>query len=136
MNTCSIGTCTGKAAARGWCRKHYARWWRHGDPEHVGNGDHGSAGERLLRFISEPDSNGCANWTGATKGSDRRYGALKVDGTMVKAHRLVYEKFFGPIPDGHDLHHACDNSLCVNPFHCAPLPDGVHMSYTQQMRTP
>jgi hypothetical protein len=31
--TCSIGTCLDLVHARGWCRRHYARWLRHGDPE-------------------------------------------------------------------------------------------------------
>jgi len=31
--TCSIGTCAGPAYARGWCKGHYRRWQRHGDPE-------------------------------------------------------------------------------------------------------
>lgn len=30
--TCSIKGCQGQSRARGWCRKHYARWARHGDP--------------------------------------------------------------------------------------------------------
>lgn len=29
---CSIEDCEGSVEARGWCRKHYGRWYRHGDP--------------------------------------------------------------------------------------------------------
>lgn len=29
--TCSVPTCTNPAHARGWCRTHYNRWWKHGD---------------------------------------------------------------------------------------------------------
>lgn len=32
MNVCSIGGCTNKIEARGWCKKHWQRWWKHGDP--------------------------------------------------------------------------------------------------------
>lgn len=28
---CSVATCTKPAHARGWCRTHYNRWWKHGD---------------------------------------------------------------------------------------------------------
>lgn len=30
--TCSVEGCEGRAIARGWCRKHYTRWDRYGDP--------------------------------------------------------------------------------------------------------
>ncbi len=30
QDTCSL--CPNKKKGRGWCAKHYARWWRYGDP--------------------------------------------------------------------------------------------------------
>lgn len=30
--TCVIGGCDGDVLARGWCRKHYLRWYKHGSP--------------------------------------------------------------------------------------------------------
>lgn len=30
---CSIEGCDGSASSRGWCRKHYQRWLRRGDPD-------------------------------------------------------------------------------------------------------
>lgn len=32
---CKIDGCKREVEARGWCRKHYSRWWNHGDPETV-----------------------------------------------------------------------------------------------------
>ena len=32
MNTCKIEGCGSNVLARGWCRKHYLRWYKHGDP--------------------------------------------------------------------------------------------------------
>lgn len=29
---CSVDECTRKATKRGWCQKHYDRWYRNGDP--------------------------------------------------------------------------------------------------------
>lgn len=31
-STCSVSDCTNRHLARGWCKKHYHRWYRHGDP--------------------------------------------------------------------------------------------------------
>lgn len=32
LDTCSIDTCLNPPLARGWCNKHYQRWYKHGDP--------------------------------------------------------------------------------------------------------
>lgn len=32
---CSIENCESRSYSRGWCRKHYMRWWTHGDPEYI-----------------------------------------------------------------------------------------------------
>jgi hypothetical protein len=34
-STCSIPDCGRPAKARGWCRMHHHRWYRHGDPTYV-----------------------------------------------------------------------------------------------------
>ena len=32
---CSIDDCGRPHYGRGWCRHHYVKWWKHGDPEHA-----------------------------------------------------------------------------------------------------
>lgn len=65
--------------------------------------------------------NGCAEWTGVTirsNGRDsHRYGRFTRGGKKHLAHRYAYESRFGPIPDGLEVMHRCDNTLCVNPDH-------------------
>lgn len=90
----------------------------------------------LHRFWSkvEVQPNGCWHWTGTVKPNG--YGRLWLArGVMVHAHRLAYELFVGPIPDGKDVGHTChdrdlacvggvtcEHRLCVNPAHLAPMP--------------
>jgi hypothetical protein len=46
------------------------------------------------------------------------YGALRVRGRRsIRAHRLIYEMFVGPVPDDMHLDHLCRNRACVNPAH-------------------
>ncbi len=80
----------------------------------------------LDRFWAKVDRNGpipahrpelgpCWMWTAADNG--RGYGNLSVNGHRWLAHRFSYTIAHGPIPDGLDVLHACDNPPCVRPEH-------------------
>lgn len=46
------------------------------------------------------------------------YGKLSVGrGKQVRAHRYMYEKYKGKIPDGMNVLHTCDTPRCCNPDH-------------------
>lgn len=63
---------------------------------------------------------GCIVWTGAC--SPHGHGT---DGKR-KAHRVAYERFFGPVPRGHQVHHTCNNAGCCRPDHLLAISPKVH----------
>jgi hypothetical protein len=66
------------------------------------------------KWTPEPFS-GCWLWTGAL---DRwGYGAMKVDFTVGRAHRVAWNLLRGDIPEGLFVLHKCDTPSCVNPDH-------------------
>ena len=58
---------------------------------------------------------GCWQWRGPTNAFG--YGRFSFEGRTQVAHRLSYETFRGPIPDGMSVLHKCDNPSCINPEH-------------------
>lgn len=57
----------------------------------------------------------CWVWTGFR---DRKgYGRYR----QRAAHRVSYEVFIGPVPEGLQLDHLCRNRACVNPLHLEPV---------------
>lgn len=120
--TCSIDGCTNLARSRGWCKKHYTLWWRHGDPEPDGIIERMRGAPLEARFWAKVDTGGnggCWIWTAAT--FPEGYGLLGIDGVPRLAHRISYELTVGPIPDGAQLDHICRVRHCVNPDHLEPI---------------
>jgi hypothetical protein len=58
--------------------------------------------------------------------SHKKYGTLKRNGKVQPAHRYFYERHFGPLPPNKELHHLCEQKLCVNPDHLEPVTDTEH----------
>jgi HNH endonuclease len=112
---CSIEGCTAPSVTRGWCPAHRARWRRHGDPR-LGKPAHikGTV-EYRLKARSSLQPNGCILWNGAKTAAG--YGTLNVQNTRQLVHRLAYELYVGPIPEGLTLDHLCRTRACINPEH-------------------
>lgn len=69
--------------------------------------------ERFMRRVAKSD-NGCWIWTAARI---RGYGVFRVAGRNIRAPRVSYELFVGPVPRSLSACHHCDNPPCVNPAH-------------------
>lgn len=108
---CTIDGCDKPNDARGYCRKHYQRLMRVGDP---------TIGEALTRdevfarnYIVTPS--GCWQWTAALVSGG--YAAFWDGAASITGHRWSYQRFIGPIPDELHIDHLCRNRSCVNPLH-------------------
>lgn len=60
---------------------------------------------------------GCWEWVGAK--NDKGYGQIRIAGKWRYAHRVMYERTKGAIPEGRRwvIDHLCRNKSCVNPDH-------------------
>lgn len=111
--TCSVDDCMNPKRSRGFCVKHYERFMRHGDPTVT---HRYRAGDHMARFRSKVAEmpNGCHEWQAGKLG---KYGSFTVDGGAKVATRWLWEQVHGPIPEGIQVRHKCDNPPCVNIEH-------------------
>jgi hypothetical protein len=120
-STCSIPGCDRKHYGRGWCRRHWKKWRRNGDPL-AGRWEYlPTIEQRFWQKVEKTDT--CWWWRGALTPQDGGHfrGAFRVNGRLQKAHRVAYELVVGPIPDGLQIDHLCRNPQCVNPAHLEPV---------------
>jgi hypothetical protein len=82
---CSVDGCEGRFLARGWCRKHYQRWHKTGDPLQA-------------KFERAPNGSGWVNTNG--------YRMHLVDGRPTMEHRHVMAMHIGrPLLATEEVHH-------------------------------
>lgn len=116
--TCSLHECSSPSHCRGWCRKHYERWRKHGDPLRP------PFGAELERFEAKciegpvpqhrPDLGPCRLWIGALTWNG--YGRINATEHNY-AHRWAYVTFIGPIPAGLQVDHLCRVRNCTRETH-------------------
>lgn len=73
---------------------------------------------RIL-LSSTPCLDGCWKWNLSL---DRDgYGITTIKRVAKRAHKVAYEVFIGPVPEGLVLDHKCRVRHCVNPWHLEPV---------------
>lgn len=71
------------------------------------------------------DPSGCLLWTGAKNA--RGYGLISIGRKRPLVHRLVYEMFAEPIPEGLVIDHLCRVHACANVSHLEVVTQQVNI---------
>ncbi len=132
MKDCLIESCGKSAWQRGWCKAHYLRWYRHGDPLAGGpahEARHGSPEERYWRYLDPCRTDNEWLWTGHI--TENGYAQIRLpDGSRELIHRFAYRLFVGPIPTGLQVDHVRENGCfhrdCSNPAHLEAVTPRVN----------
>ena len=70
----------------------------------------------------------CILWDGCL--DEKGYGRISAGGrserTMIGAHRLAWERVYGPIARGFQAHHKCGTKACVNVDHLEVMSVADH----------
>lgn len=116
---CSISDCGKPTVGRGWCRKHYRRWYDCADPlAPMKTNHHLGTAWRFWMKVEFTDT--C--WLRTAMNDKAGYGSFNHTwDRKVPAHRYAYEFCVGPIPEGLQIDHLCRVHNCVNPDHLEPV---------------
>jgi len=73
--------------------------------------------ERFRTRVSPGDTGECWVWPFSKGKGNRNYGEIKVANRKYRVHRVSFAMHKGPIPEGLEVCHTCDNPPCWNPSH-------------------
>jgi HNH endonuclease len=107
---CSIPGCGRPVRARGWCNKHWFRWYKKGDP--LASRDYYRSRDYIADVVLPYPFNNCLLWPFGI--GSHGYGAY-ADTTVP---RFVCNAVYGPPPFPRaEAAHSCHVRACVNPRH-------------------
>jgi hypothetical protein len=115
QGSCSVLECGRLAHSHSLCGVHYQRFRKYGTTELP---TPPTLEQRLLKRVVRSEG-GCWMWTGAK--NLQGYGKISVQNHPEQAHRVSYEHYVGPIPDGMQIDHICHTRACINPDHLRPV---------------
>lgn len=78
------------------------------------------------RLAEKYSVNGSGCWVWHATLHPGGYGKMYFNGKVCLAHRISYEVYVGPIPEGLCIDHLCRNRACVNPEHLEPVTHHVN----------
>lgn len=117
---CVIEGCFEKVFSRNWCRSHYNRWYKYGDPEfiHVPKPKQLSPQMKWLKYqLAMNKDEGCWIWPFFTD-EDGYGGGIAFEGKKdIRPHVISLILSGSPRPGRLHCLHSCDNQSCVNPLH-------------------
>lgn len=91
---------------------------------------------RYFRERTAITDTGCWEWQlrkyRGPRGGFYGFSSRRGEQTPIAAHRLAYEVFKGQIPDGYEIDHTCENTLCCNPGHLEAVTPGENKRRTWQ----
>lgn len=82
--------------------------------------------EKWLMERRRVDSDGCWIYMGSVNGDG--YGVIGLGKNYV-VHRVAWELWVDEIPEGHHVHHTCENPSCFNPDHLETKTPGDHQRF-------
>lgn len=115
QSKCEIKGCEKPSHCHDWCRAHYNRWLRYGDPI-AGKTAVGMPDKFLREVVFNYNKDKCLSWPFNTATG---YALIARQGKPITVSRIICEHFYGPRPTSkHQAAHSCKkNKSCVNPKH-------------------
>lgn len=102
------------------------------NPAHLDlRGGRASVADRLIRL--SVDRGDCRVWIG--KLTEGGYGYIRVGARSLRAHRVSYETFVGPIPEALELDHLCRNPACIKPGHLEAVTHAENIARSWSYKT-
>ena len=86
--------------------------------------------ENILSRTIRDEESGCLLYTGAV--NEKGYPRISSQGKMRIGSDVVYEMWYGAIPDGCEIDHTCYNRRCIERTHLRPLTHKENIIRTER----